>query len=515
MKKLVSIGLSLLLTLMLPMSSLALVGNTELGQSYVYSPWGEALEAPAAYLAEELIDETTLGLDTRMVPNDLFVGPDDRLYIVDTDNNAIHIVDKDYKLVTSIRTLTGVTKPLSEAVIGIDGAPPDPAVLNKPQGVFVDDEGRIYIADTDNMRVICVDETGQVLREFDTPDFTVLGEIREYKPAKVALDKAGRIFVVGKDVNRGLLELTVDGEFKSFFGAPKVVPDLLEHFWRMFMTEEQIAASATFVPTEYNNLYIDDSGFVYATIGTVNSDEIYSVSMAGTDGNGSTAIPIRKLNPIGDDVLTKSGSFAPIGDISFRQEEHSQIVDVTVQDNGMYSLLDGSHNRVFTYDMESNLLYIFGGTGSQFGLFQSASSLVSWDGKFVVSDKASGKLTVFEITEYASLINQAIQYNYDGKYEECTKSWAEALKYNSNLMVAYNGIGRALYWQGEPEEAMKNLEVVYETEYYSKALGLQHKEVLETLLPIIMTAIIVLVIGGILFSWIRRRRKKQRDGEDG
>lgn len=514
MKKYLSLGLSLLMAVAFPMATSALTTNSDLSQSYTYSIQGYAMEAPAAYLPTAMIDATSLGLDAKMVPNDLFVGPDNRLYIVDTDNNAIHIVDENYNLVTSITELTGVTKPLHESVILTSGEKPDPNKLNKPSGVFVDDNGWIYIADTENMRVICVDETGKVMRELDTPDFTVAGEVAEYKPAKVALDKAGRIFVVGKAVNRGLLELNVDGSFKSFFGAPKVLPDMVEIFWRTFMTEEQIAKTTQYVPTEYNNIFIDTSGFVYATVGTVDADAMVELAGQGTAGNSSSIIPIKKLSPTGDDVLAKKGSFPPIGDVDFEKNNHSRIVDVVVQPNGMYSLLDGNHNRVFTYDTESNLLYIFGGTGTQFGFFQTASSLVSWNDHFVVSDTASGKITVFSITEYASLINEAIEYNYDGKYEECAESWRKALKYNSNLMVAYNGIGRALYWQGEPTEAMKNLEIVRETEYYSWAVGLQHKQMMEYIIPIAIIVIVVLIVGGMILSGIRKRKRRAQGGDE-
>ena len=40
---------------------------------------------------------------------------------------------------------------------------------------------------------------------------------------------------------------------------------------------------------------------------------------------------------------------------------------VVVRNQGIYSILDSVRGRIFTYDHEGNLLYIFGGLGSQEG----------------------------------------------------------------------------------------------------------------------------------------------------
>lgn len=43
---------------------------------------------------------------------------------------------------------------------------------------------------------------------------------------------------------------------------------------------------------------------------------------------------------------------------------------------GMYSVLDSKRGRVFTYDSQGNLLYIFGGRGDQKGQFNQPCALI-------------------------------------------------------------------------------------------------------------------------------------------
>ena len=62
---------------------------------------------------------------------------------------------------------------------------------------------------------------------------------------------------------------------------------------------------------------------------------------------------MKKINPLGGDVLVRNGYAAPVGDIEFGLDENgneaiSIIADVAVGENGMYTLLDTRENRLFT-----------------------------------------------------------------------------------------------------------------------------------------------------------------------
>ncbi len=55
----------------------------------------------------------------------------------------------------------------------------------------------------------------------------------------------------------------------------------------------------------------------------------------------------------------------------------SSFIDVVVDDSGRYSALDATRGRIFTYDDDGNLLYIFGGLGNQMGTFTRPVALAT------------------------------------------------------------------------------------------------------------------------------------------
>ncbi len=76
-------------------------------------------------------------------PTDIALGIDGELYIADTENSCVRVVDPD----GTMRTFAGIC---TEPDYTGDGGPATEARLNKPYGVAVDSVGNVYIADTYN-----------------------------------------------------------------------------------------------------------------------------------------------------------------------------------------------------------------------------------------------------------------------------------------------------------------------------------------------------------------------------
>jgi sugar lactone lactonase YvrE len=79
-------------------------------------------------------------------PRDVALGPDGRLYIADTDNHRVRVVDLSTGVITTV-VGDGVAR------FGGDGGPPAAASLQRPWGITFDGAGNLYIADTKNNRV--------------------------------------------------------------------------------------------------------------------------------------------------------------------------------------------------------------------------------------------------------------------------------------------------------------------------------------------------------------------------
>ncbi len=221
--------------------------------TYNYDYWGDVRESPDAYRVENVIYSADLGLEVSMKkPQSLFVRGED-IYVCDTGNNRIlqiHRNGNTYELTRIIDTISGT----------------DVTTFNTPNDVFVDEEMNIYVCDTNNQRVVMVDKDLNFLKEFTKPTDSTFDQSLNFLPIKLVVDTSGRVFCLANNVNKGLVKFEADTTFTGYVGANKVVYNFAEYIWKeFFTTKEQRAQQESFVPTEYCNIYMDEDSFIYAT----------------------------------------------------------------------------------------------------------------------------------------------------------------------------------------------------------------------------------------------------------
>lgn len=260
--------------------------------TYNYDYWSDVRESPDAYRVQTVIYSNELGLDVPMrSPQSMFVRGND-LYVCDTGNNRI----------LQIR-IEGQTYSLVRVIDQIQGS--DLAALNSPSDVFVDPDNNIYICDTKNERVVMVDQDLNFIKQFIKPVDETFDQNLSFLPNKLVVDKSGRIFVIATNVNKGIMKYENDTSFKGYVGANKVSYNLYDYIWKNYLsTKEQRERQESFVPTEYCNLYIDEESFIYAT-NTVFSeyDLLYDVAQPIRRLNGignDILIKNDRYPPIGD-----------------------------------------------------------------------------------------------------------------------------------------------------------------------------------------------------------------------
>ncbi|NLY89221.1 MAG: gluconolactonase [Firmicutes bacterium] len=471
--------------------------------TYTYDYWGDVVYSPAAYLPNRLITGEDLGIGALRTPTDLFIGKDGKIYILDAGNGRIVVTNDRWELV---RVIDGFEK---------NGVPDR---FNEPNGFFVTEEGHIYVADTGNGRLVELDPEGNFLREIGPPQSDIIPDDFTYRPTKLVVDRAGRIYVVARHVNQGLIELTPDGAFRSYMGASRVALNMVDYFWKMIATREQRERMALFVPTEYNNLCIDDEGFIFVTTSALNEWDIQrSIDSRSEDDRYA---PVRRLNLMGNDILRRRGYFPPVGDILIARKGSvrgpSMLVDVAVDDEvRVYSVLDRRRGRIFTYDSEGNLLYIFGAIGERFGNFRNPVALDYLGEKILVLDYETGTVTEFAVTAYGRLIREAVHLHFIGKYDEAAACWEEVLLQNANYEMAYVGIGRAFLRQGKYEEAMKNFKLGNHRKYYSRAFYYHRREVIGRNFGLIVGILAAFVLALYITIRVREKRRGSAYGEYG
>jgi hypothetical protein len=361
-----------------------------------------------------------------------------------------------------------------------------------PAGIFIDGDEQIYVADTDHQRVVVLTAEGSLVRIMKQPESDVLPQGFQFIPLKVAVDEAKRVFVVARGVYEGIMQFEEDGTFLGYVGTIKVKRDYGDYFWRLVSTSAQKAQMRLFIPTEFSNLDMDGKGFVYATNIDVGSRE-----------------PMKRLNPSGEDVLKRFGYFPVAGDIYYRRTVGpSKFVDIKVLGDGMYSALDSTQGRVFTYDETSNLLFVYGGIGNQLGLFKTPAAIERLGDRQLVLDRGKASIVMFEPTEFGKQVNLAVRHHYRGEDAEAERYWERVLQLNANYDIAYIGIGKAKLMKGENKEALKYFELGMDRKNYSVAYKRYRREVMKEHFGTFLSA----GTGGLLLYAVYRtvRYRKQR-----
>ncbi len=380
--------------------------------------------------------------------------------------------------------------------------------FDNPQGITVTNK-YIYIADTGHQRIVRFNLDGTFSRSFGDPNIAYSDEATPYTPSKVAVDRNENMYVISQGEIMGIILLDKEGEFAGYVGAQQVSYSVVDYIWKNILSQEAQDRMEAFVPTEYNNVKIDEKDFLYATT-EIEGDDINSAVMSKTAETKSS--PIKRLNPTGNDVLIRKGYFSTVGDVSYkidpvRGPDISIIVDVALGPNGRYTLLDENYNRLFTYSSDGELIYAFSAEGYQVGNSRTPVA-IAYDSNYnlYMLDYDTGYITVFSRTKYGKLIDEAYGFYKAYDFENSVKKWDEVLSENANFDIAYDGKGNAYMQDEDYESAMQMFRYSNNKERYSDALGQYRASLVENyLLIIVAVAIVLIFLLAKGLGWINKR----------
>ena len=492
--------------------------------TYTYSISGKQMLSPTAYSTNTSLTDTDMGIVKKNSDGtvdgtpledamDIVTDESGNVYIADAGNNRIVILNKYYRMIKVIDTY------YDEAGKEVK--------FNHPEGVFVtnpaltaDGKSHIYICDTKNNAIVVFDREYNYERTISAPETPLLKK-SDFVPNAVAVDIYGRIFVVSKQVYEGVIVLSSEGEFTGYIGAQKVSYSIIDIIWRKFQTTEQLAQQTKNLSDPYNNLTVDEYGFVYATSDKINESEQYKAIKS----KASDFSPVKKLNATGHEIMKRNGFFDPGGEVDvFYAKDVSKISDVALGPEGMWTILDYTRSKLFTYDQQGNLLFAFGdggkkGKGSD--LLGNGKSLqaityqtVGETSYILTLDKTDDdfnkyKLVVYAPTEYCETIISALKNQNEHDYDSSIRYWQDVLTKNNNFDLAYIGIGKALFSQGKYEEAYEMLQNAYETKYASKAFAEVRKDVIGKWILLIAVVAIALIVFSVKFLGYAKRKNKE------
>ena len=505
------------------------VGASESYVTYIYSSQGDVLYSPDAYSAvSPVVDGSYMQLDrykeqyieratryfegegvanpaaeaekafknTLMSPSDITTDDEGNVYISDTGNNRVIVLDYAYKFKGAIDYFSSTATDYDK--------------LNSPAGLFVY-EDYLYVCDSANQRIVIFNRHDfSFYKIIEKPDTPLLGT-GVYTPKACAVDKYGRVYIVASTCNEGIIVLASDdGEFTGFIGAQKVSLSVFDIFWRRFQTDEQRANSKQFVPTTFNNITVDEKGFIYGTI-LFSEDADIENQRKSISSKDAAYSPVKMLNSGGKEIMNRNGFFdcggevaVTFGSISVDSSSEateggvSSIVDVAIGPEGSWSIIDSKRSRVYTYDSNGILLFAFGDTGTTLGTLKKVQAVTYQGSKLLLLDYNAHSFTVYERTSYGDLLIEALAQENANLYDKAEIIWTEILQRNNNFDSAYIGIGKAIYRNAQTaedyERAMEFFKAAHETSYYSDAYAqLRTQWISKYFIFLVLGAIIALV----------------------
>jgi len=456
--------------------------------TYTYDIDGKYMESPHAYVPYEVIDSKTIDLDVPLEDvRDLFVDKAGNVYISDATNKRVVVLNADYSYAYEVSSFVN------------EWGVPDAIV--SPNGICVAND-ELYITDTDANRLLVFSTQGdhKFIKTIAEPESDVFPEGHIYKPVAVAVGNTGYIYVVSSTTYQGIIAMDGEGKFTGFLGTQTASMTVFDMMWRKFQTAEQRAKSAKNVSTEFNNITIDQSGFLYATTASISeADQMNAITTKSISG---TFAPVKKLNPDGADVMNRTGFYPPSGEVTVMNmitpttniTGPSKIVDVALGPEGMWSIIDEKRQRVYTYDEDGKLLFIFGDKGNQLGNIQSIEAIDYQGTNMLILDKTNDNITVFKRTVYGDVLANALKNQRERIFDAAANDWTNILQRNSNFDMSYVGIGKSLFRAGKYEQAMHSYKYAYDTTNYSEAFQAQRKKWVEKYILIIPIFIILLFI---------------------
>ncbi len=365
-------------------------------------------------------------------------------------------------------------------------------ILTKPRGLFVTENGDIYVADGGGF-VYVFDSAANLKQTIGRPDSYLYSDISEFQPTKVAVTSEGNIFVCSEGTAEGLLQFDAKGEFQGYFAANRKYLTFMETIEDMILSEKLKQDLLSRRPRAIYNLDIDGRDLVYTITQTDEFGYAWKAAAAKQENC------LKQHNLAGVNILSRD---------KFMADEWN-FVDVA---SGLYGNVYALTytGLIYEYDSEGELVFSFGGravSSERNGIFTYATAIELDDEGFVyVLDREKNFVQVFYPTDFAVATHQAIYDLENGNYENSEQTWSAVLKLNGMSRIAHMGYGKTLFHQQRFEEALEEFRFARNREYYSQAFWELRDKWMSENMVYFLVVIFIAVAYYIVSSFIKRRR---------
>lgn len=403
------------------------------------------------------------GEEFMSAPKDICVTDDGKIYVADTGNSRI---------------LVGTTEGELEQIIG-------EGTLKSPQGVFVTENKHVYVADSDAEAVFEFDPEGNVLNKYTKPDNPLYGGAKVvFKPIKVVVNESGIMFVICESNTNGIVEISPQegGSFLGYFGTNLTSVDLVTMIFRAVASDAQRAKMISNIPSTPDNLAIDEKGLIY--------------TVTRGDGDGT----LKRLNIAGANLINGANMMD-------YYDESPAAVAVGNHDN-LY--VASSQGYIYEYNNQGEPIYIFGGRddGSQrVGLSTQVESIqVGKNDEIYVLDSDRRQIQVYKPSEFTQNLHNALYLYSKGRYTESREPLSDVLKMNSMFDYANRAMGRAYFQEENYDEALRYARLSKDHSGYSDAFWeIRNDWLKKNIVAAMVTIVLIIVLYKLLKFWDKKK----------
>lgn len=393
-----------------------------------------AVAIPKSYVLEKSesifeYQDDVLMFDT---PYDLFVAPNDHVFVADTANHRIVELDNDLKLVAVFDNKAN------------DG-------FKSPESVFVDEFGGIYVADTGNRRIVKLDNEGNFVEIFGAPQSTLLGDNFVFNSRKVAVSSVGYLYALKYQY---VMQMDAYNNFRGYIGTTEVGKDIWYSIRYLFSNPEQRKVMMKREPASCYSFDVGTDGSIYVT----------TADRAGGE--------LKRINSAGLNIYPKKDAFG----LTVTNDQNSlvnpQYIDVAVDNQENVVLLESVLGQISIYNNQGENLCVFGGKGSTREKFINPVAIdVDSEDNIFVLDQKNGSVKKFTPTRFMRTVYSALSLYDQGRYSEAEEYWMEILNSHESYSLANVGMASLKFKQKDYKAALDYFHDANDRAGYTKAFS--------------------------------------------